>query len=132
MITVALTAWMLAAGPISAQVQTPPGGAAAAIPPRPEYITAPVWARSPSGDDVRLYQPARAALEGVAGGAIVDCVAREDGTLTDCRAIKVRPEGWDYEFAGPRIVSRCYRLRMKLPDGRSVAGMRVVVATIGR
>jgi hypothetical protein len=98
---------------------TPPGGV--------EYINAPEWASKPQASDLAPYRPIDAS---VPGGAMVDCAARADGRLVDCKTTEVRPSGSHYEFAGPLAVERLYRLKPTLADGRSVSGMHVVVTVV--
>jgi len=61
---------------------------------------------------------------------VVDCVAKADGQLTGCKTLEVRPAGWDYEFAGQKLVERTYRLESTTSDGEPVAGKHVLVTVI--
>jgi hypothetical protein len=92
-----------------------------------EYIQTPDWARQPSASELDLYRPIDAPTP---GRAVVDCTAKADGHLIDCRAVEAQPMGVNYEFAGPRAVERCFKLKPTLADGRSVAGMHVLVTVI--
>ena len=96
----------------------------------PQYISSPEWASKPNDNDLSPYRPEHAYRDGVPGGAIVDCKAAADGTLDECKVSKAKPQGWQYEIAGPRAVSRLFKLKPTLPDVRSVKGMHVLVAVI--
>ena len=98
--------------------------------PNAEYIHDPVWARSATSNDLAPFQPERAHRAGVTGGAVVDCAAKADGSLTDCKTLKVAPAGWEYELAGRIAAARLFKLKPLLEDGRPVSGMRVIVPVI--
>jgi len=106
-------------------IATAPQGSTASS--GPAYINVPDWASKPQASALALYRPIDAQ---VPGGAVVDCAARADGRLVDCTTKEVRPSGLHYESAGPLAVERLYRLKPTLADGRSVAGMHVVVTVI--
>jgi len=61
--------------------------------PNVEYIRDPVWAKSATRIDLAPFQPERAHQAGVTGGAVVDCAAKADGSLIDCKTLKVLPAG---------------------------------------
>ena len=98
--------------------------------PNAEYIQNPAWAKLPAEMELAPFQPMRAEGHGVTGGAVVDCKARPNGSLFDCRTLKVAPAGWQYEQAAPAAAARLYRLRPQLADGRSVSGLRVLVPVV--
>ena len=98
--------------------------------PNAEYIQKPVWVKVPEEMQLAAFQPTRAEGHGISGGAVVDCKARPNGSLFDCRTLKVAPAGWEYEDAGPAAAAHLYRLRPHLADGRSVSGLRVLVPVV--
>ena len=98
--------------------------------PHAAYIQDPVWAKSAARVDLAPFQPERAHRAGVTGGAVVDCAAKDDGSLIDCKTLKVLPAGWQFEIAGPVAAARLFKLKPVLEDGRPVSGMRVIVPVI--
>jgi hypothetical protein len=116
-----------AAAANSALAQNTTDGTNTAVSAGPEYISSPDWAKTPRDSESYKYQPEVAVSQGVPGKVVVDCAARADGRLVDCKTVRAEPMGYYYEFAGPLVVSRLFQLKPTLPDGRSVSGMRVVV-----
>ena len=107
-------------------------GAEVAPAPTPDdagYIPNPDWAMAIRQDELDLYRPIVAHNP---GGAIVDCAAKADGHLVDCKTVEVKPTGVHYEDAARLVAMRLCRLKPTLPDGTSVAGKRVRITVIWR
>jgi hypothetical protein len=98
--------------------------------PNVEYIRDPVWAKSATGTALAPFKPERAHRASVTGGAVVDCAAKPDGSLIDCKTLKVQPAGWEFELAGRVAAARLFKLKPVLEDGRSVSGLRVIIPVI--
>lgn len=66
--------------------------------------SAPSWSIPPAP---RASDFPQAALdEGLSGVALVQCVARADGRLTDCQVVEETPAGYGFGESAIRIVQR--------------------------
>lgn len=92
-------------------------------PTRPEYVARPTFAAVPTGGEIEavLRAIAEPASERTARAAL-DCMAGEEGALTDCRVTSAEPAE-----AGPALLSLASRFRVRpwSEDGYSTAGARV-------
>jgi protein TonB len=95
-------------------------------PPRPSVITNPQWIRLPDASDLDRYYPPQAKEAGIEGRATVNCVVKEDGTLTSCEVVSEEPAGKGFGSATVRAASR-FKMRPKTVDGQPVGGAHVNV-----
>lgn len=71
--------------------------------------------------DIRAYYPEQALLLGVAGRAVLDCQANDDGTLSDCKLLSELPKGYDFGVAALRMA------KVQLAPWSGQTGGRVTV-----
>ena len=89
-------------------------------------VTNPQWIRRPSGGDFANFYPPDSLRAGVDGHSSMECMVKNDGTLTDCRVISETPPGMGFGMAELRLASR-FKMRPKTSDGHSVFGAKVVI-----
>ena len=105
-------------------VPGPPPPPAPPAPPRPSVITSPDWVQRPSGADMARFYPQRALEREQTGSATIQCVVRENGSLTSCSVLNDTPSGAGFGQATIRAATR-FRMRPQTVDGAPVGGARV-------
>ncbi|RYG88906.1 MAG: hypothetical protein EON59_02980 [Alphaproteobacteria bacterium] len=66
----------------------------------PAIITAPVWSRSPTAEELRAVYPSSARSRNVSGRSDLECAVTAEGTLTSCTATGEFPPGSRFGQAG--------------------------------
>ncbi len=128
-IAAVISAWALASLflPIVAVAQ--PAPSLASPPNDPNLVTAPVWLRRPSGNDLARVYPPRAAEEGIGGRATLICGVDGDGRLEACKIESESPVGYGF---GEAILKLAPLFRMGPLDraGGPTAGKTVRVPMV--
>jgi TonB family protein len=86
-----------------------PGAADPTVRPVYDAIFAPLKRSEAQYADlgpVGPYWPERAVREGKGGGAVLDCLVKENGRLAKCKAVGEKPTGWGFEEAALIMAQR--------------------------
>lgn len=86
-------------------------------------LNRPVWLRAPSRTEVAAAHPKSAGEQ--AGRAVLECRAREDGSLTRCSVVSQQPRGRGFGGAAMSLVDRFQLAPM--PVGQTVSDVLVRV-----
>jgi periplasmic protein TonB len=89
-------------------------------------IREPIWTAQPSAHQASAAYPFRAMANEKIGVAVVRCVVGGDGRLNNCSLACETPKKWGFGAAALKL-TRLYRMKETLPDGRSVAGATVAL-----
>lgn len=112
---------LLAATPAA---PTPEPASAPVLPP----IARPVWLARPTAADVAIFYPERALVRELPGSARLDCVVRDDGSLT-CSVQSESPAGYGFGEAALGI-AQSFRMAPRLDDGSATEGRHVSVPLV--
>jgi protein TonB len=104
----------------------PPEVVAPAPPPQPPAITNPDWSSRPDAEDMARYYPERAQRLGKPGAATLQCQVTAKGAVADCRVLSESPGEFGFGDAALKL-SRLFRMKPKMQDGRPVEGATVKI-----
>lgn len=89
-------------------------------------IEEPAWTAQPSAQQSSAVYPFDAMASEKIGVAVVRCVVGADGRLHNCSLACETPEKWRFGAAAMKL-TRFYKMKATLPDGRSVEGGTVTL-----
>ncbi|PVM86853.1 hypothetical protein DDF62_17520 [Caulobacter radicis] len=84
-----------------------------------DFVTRPVWARTPSVNDMHNYYPVRAGTKG--GKAVLECRVDAAGAVSGCTVTSEAPTDADLGAAALKL-SRLFRMKPKDAEGKPVDG----------
>jgi protein TonB len=100
-------------------------------PPATHLITRPVWEKLPDGEVFASYYPDRAQRLGKGGKVRLDCKVAANGALQACDVADETPKDYGFGEASLKI-SRFFRMKPGLDDGRPIAGASVFIDIVWR
>lgn len=83
------------------------------------------WTERPTGAHFARNYPRSALRDGVEGGAILECLVLENGSL-ECTVLAEAPEQYEFGRAALRV-ARHFRLALHTTDGAATAGGTVQI-----
>lgn len=92
----------------------------------PQDVSTPGWERTPSGDDLARLYPSKAMNRNLEGEAVMACMVRKDGTLTDCTVVQETPAGLGFGEA-TLATARYFKMTATTAGGTSVEGGKVLI-----
>lgn len=100
-----------------------------AEPPKAKVIRNPSWARRPTGAELGVLYPRRAAEMGISGGATILCEVIANGSVRNCAVVDESPKGKGFGEAA-MASAKLYRLNPRTVDGETVEGAKVRIPLV--
>jgi TonB family protein len=83
-------------------------------------------ASAQSGGSLDAFYPPAARAAGLTGYVMLDCLARDDGALVDCRVIQESPQGHGFGKASLEA-ARTFKMKVRTQNGDVVEGANLRV-----
>jgi periplasmic protein TonB len=103
-----------------------PARGAGPAPLGPPLPGSPDWERLPTRGEAAMVYPAAAVDAGASGKTVIRCGIKAGGLLTNCNVLTQTPAGLGFGRAA-LMVTRYYKLRPTLADGRPVDGFSIEI-----
>jgi len=84
------------------------------------------WLRQPNGRDLSDFYPPQAAVNRLAGQALLACRVEISGTLHDCFVTDESPAGYGFGAAALKMSDK-FRMKPEMVNGVPIAGERVII-----
>jgi protein TonB len=87
----------------------------------------PEWIAEPTHEDFEREYPPFAKSQHIIGRVVVECIAREDGSLADCAVVSESPANDGF---GPATLKLTPKYRLRDAKGRPIKGFKARLTVV--